>query len=130
MKLNKATRNDRFPYPSLIKCWIGWMERSSILYGYSRYNQFFIPLEDYKKTTCICSYGIFAFKRMLFRLSNAPTTSERCMIELFLDLLESLVEDFVDDFYIFGEKFQKYLDTQVLVIIRCERNYLVELGKC
>lgn len=62
---------------------------------------------------------------MLFRLFNAPTTSERCKIELFLDLIELLVEDFVDDFYIFGETFQKYLDTQVLVIIRCERNYLV-----
>ena len=40
--------------------------------GYLGYNQIIISLEDQEKTTLTCPYGILAFRRMPFRLCNAP----------------------------------------------------------
>ena len=46
----------------------------SFLDGYSGYNQISIAKEDQPKIAFIIEYGVFAFKRMPFRLTNAPAT--------------------------------------------------------
>lgn len=47
-------------------------EYSCFLDGYSGYNQIVIAPEDQEKRTFTCPNGIDAFKRMPFRLCNAP----------------------------------------------------------
>ena len=42
--------------------------------GYSGCNQIAIAHEDQEKTTFTCPNGTFAFRRIQFRLCNAPAT--------------------------------------------------------
>ena len=70
--------------------------------GYLGYNQIMVHLEDQKKTTFTCPYGTFAFKRILFGLCNAPATFPRCMTTIFSDLIENIMEFFMDDFSVYG----------------------------
>ena len=83
-KLNAWTEKDHFPIPFMDQMLDrltgkGWY---CFLDGYSVYNYISIAPEDLKKTTFTCPYGIIAFKRMLFRLCNAPTTVLRCMMSI------------------------------------------------
>ena len=102
-KLNSATRKGHFPLPFIDKM----LERIAghvyycFLDGYSGYNQIFIFPEDQEKTTFTCPYGTFAYRRMPFGLCNAPATFQRCMTSIFSDLIENIMEVFMDDFSVF-----------------------------
>nr|GFA82308.1 reverse transcriptase domain-containing protein [Tanacetum cinerariifolium] len=54
-----------------------------------------IPIDpkDQEKTTFTCPYGTFAYKCMPFGLYNAPGTFQRCMMEIFHDMIEQTMED-------------------------------------
>ena len=65
---------------------------------YLSYNRITISLEDQEKTTFTCPYGTFAFRRMPFGLCNALGTFQRCMMAIFLDMVEKTIEVFMDDF--------------------------------
>ncbi|GKE48341.1 reverse transcriptase domain-containing protein, partial [Tanacetum coccineum] len=99
-KLNDATRKDHFPLPFIDQM----LERLSgnefycFLDGFSGFFQIPIAPEDQEKTTFTCPYGTFAYRRMPFGLCNAPATFQRCMTAIFYDM----VEDFMDDFSVFG----------------------------
>ena len=54
-------------------------------------------------------YGTFAFKRMPFGLCNAPATFQRCMMSIFYDLVEEVMEIFMDDISIYGSIFEDCL---------------------
>nr|GEV61504.1 reverse transcriptase domain-containing protein [Tanacetum cinerariifolium] len=54
------------------------------------------------KTTFTCPYRTFAYKRMPFGLCNAPGMFQRCMMEIFHDMIEQTMEIFMDDFSVFG----------------------------
>ena len=72
----------------------------------SGYNQITISPEDQEKTTFMCSYGTFAFRRMPFRLCNAPGTFQHCMKAIFSDMVERTIEVFRDDFSMLGKSFE------------------------
>ncbi|GJW43404.1 reverse transcriptase domain-containing protein [Tanacetum coccineum] len=59
-----------------------------------------IPIDpqDQEKTTFTCPYGTFAYRRMPFGLCNAPGTFQRCMMAIFHDMIEEIMEVFMDDF--------------------------------
>ena len=84
--------------------------------GYSGYNQIMVDPKDQEKTTFTCPYGTFAFKRMPFGLCNAPTTFQRCMIDIFSYLIENIMEVFMDDFSIYGGSFEIRLDNLGIVL--------------
>ena len=89
-KLNSWTEKDHFPMPFMDQMLDRLSERLwyCFLDGYSGYNQISIAPEDQDKTTFTCPYGIFAFKRMPFGLYNAPATFQRCMMEIFHDMVD------------------------------------------
>ena len=93
--------------------------------GYSDYNQIAIALEDQEKTTFTCPYGTFSFRRMPFRLCNAPGTFQRFMMAIFSNMLEKTIEIFMDDFSVLGNSFDNCLENLRLVLIRCEETNLV-----
>ena len=126
-RLNKATRKDHFPLPFIDQM----IERLAghayycFLDGYSGYNQIAIMPEDQEKTTFTCPYGTFAYRRMPFGLCNAPATFQRCMMAIFSDMVEDIIEIFMDDFFVFGDSFTMYLENLAKVLKRCEETNLV-----
>jgi hypothetical protein len=98
---------------------------------YSGYNQIAIATEDQEKTTFTCPYGTFALRRMPFGLCNAPATFQRCMMAIFLDMMEQIIEVFMDDFSIFRTSFDDCLIKLALVLERCEKtNLILNWEKC
>ncbi|CAN6677893.1 unnamed protein product [Malus baccata var. baccata] len=132
-KLNSSTRKDHFPSPFIDQM----IERLAghshycFLDGYSGYNQIAIAPEDQEKTTFTCSYGTFAYRRMPFGLCNAPATFQWCMISFFSDMVERIIEVFMDDFSVYGSSFDHCLENLKLVLERCkETNLVLNWEKC
>nr|GEZ26362.1 DNA-directed DNA polymerase [Tanacetum cinerariifolium] len=88
--------------------------------GFSGY--FHIPIDpkDQEKTTFTCPYGTFAYKRMPFGLCNAPGTFQRCMMAIFHDMIEKMMEVFMDDFLVFGNSFSSCLTNLEKMLKWCE----------
>jgi len=126
-RLNDATRKDHFPLPFIDQM----LERLAghqyycFLDGMSGYFQIPIAPEDQEKTTFTCPYGTFAYRRMPFGLCNAPTTFQRCMTAIFDDLLEDIMEVFMDEFSVYGDSFDLCLKNLERVLERCEETDLV-----
>nr|GFB32915.1 retrovirus-related Pol polyprotein from transposon 17.6 [Tanacetum cinerariifolium] len=76
--------------------------------------------KDQEKTTFTCPYGTFAYKRMPFGLCNAPGTFQRCMMEIFHDMIEKTMEVFMDDFLVFENSFSTCLTNLENMLKRCE----------
>ncbi|RDY12106.1 Retrovirus-related Pol polyprotein, partial [Mucuna pruriens] len=110
-KLNQATHKDHFPLTFI--------------------GQIHIAHVDQNKTTFTCPFERFAYTRMPFRLCNAPSTFQRCMIGIFSNLLEECMEVFMDNFIVYAESFEAYLDNLSKVLLRCIHNNLVlNFEKC
>ena len=126
-KLNKAMRKDHFPMSFLDQMLdrLAGHEYYCFLDGYSGYNQIAIAPEDQEKTTFTCPYGTFAFRRMPFRLCNAPCTFQRCMMAIFSDMVERTIKIFMDDFSVMGNSFDNCLENLRTVLARCEETNLV-----
>jgi hypothetical protein len=113
-KLNKATRKDHFPLPFIDEM-LERLANHSFYYldGYSGYHHIPIHPDDQSKTTFTCPYGMFVYRRMSFGLFNAPASFQRCMMAIFSDLIEKVMEVFTDDFSVYGKTFEDclaYLD--------------------
>ena len=120
IKLNTATRKDHYPLPFIDQMLdrLAGHSHYCFLDGYSRYNQIAIVLEEKEKPTFTCPYGTYAFRRMPFGLCNAPTTFQRCMMSIFLDLEEKLMEIFMEDFYVYGSSFERCLQNLEIILQR------------
>ncbi|RVW34657.1 Retrovirus-related Pol polyprotein from transposon 17.6 [Vitis vinifera] len=95
------------------------------LYSYSGYFQIAIALEDQEKTTFTCPFGTYAYRRMSFGLCNAPATFQRCMLSIFSDMAERIIEFFMDDLTVYGKTFDDCLLNLKKVLKRCIANDLV-----
>ena len=126
-KLNKATKKDHFPLPFLDQMLdrMAGHEYYCFLDEYSSYNQITTSPEDQEKTTFICPYGTFSFRRMPFGLCNASGTFQRCMMAIFSDMVERTIELFMDDFSVLGKSFDNCLENLRQALIKCEETNLV-----
>ena len=126
-KLNTGTRKDHFPLPFVDQMLerVAGHEFYYFLDGYSEYNQIEIALEDQEKTTFTYPFGTFAFRKMPFGLCNAPGTFQRCMMGIFSDMIEIIMEIFMDDFSVFGDSYEGCLENLRKVLERCQEKNLV-----
>ena len=132
-KLNAGTRKDHFPLPFVDQMLerVARHEFYCFLDGYSRYNQIEIALEDQEKTTFTCPFGTFSFRKMPFGLYNAPGTFQRCVIGIFSEWIEHILEIFMDDFSVFGDSYEGCLENLWRVLERCqEKNLVLNWEKC
>ncbi|RVW81639.1 Retrovirus-related Pol polyprotein from transposon 17.6 [Vitis vinifera] len=126
-KLNAVTKKDHFPLPFLDQV----LERVvghdyyCFLDGYSGYFRIAIALEDQEKTTFTCPFGTYAYRRMPFGLCNALATFQRCMLSIFSDMVERIMEVFMDDLTVYGKTFDDCLLNLKKVLKRCIANDLV-----
>ncbi|XP_071928236.1 uncharacterized protein [Coffea arabica] len=108
-KLNAVTKKDHFPLPFIDQM----VERLAcrayycFLDGFSGYFQIAIAPEDQEKTTFTCPFGTFAYRKMPFGLCNAPATFQRCMVSIFSEYVEKIIEVFMDDFSVYGIEVDK-----------------------
>ncbi|KAM1727616.1 hypothetical protein ACFX12_018227 [Malus domestica] len=90
-----------------------------------------IAPDDQEKTTFTCSFGTFAYRRMPFGLCNAPATFQMCMVSIFSEFVEKIIEVFMDDFSVFGDSFDACLNNLTLILQRCiETNLVLNWEKC
>lgn len=75
----------------------------SFLDGISGYFQIIVALEDLEKTMFTCHYSSFANHRIPFGLCNDPTTFQRYIMSIFYDLVEDIMEVFMDKVFVFGD---------------------------
>ncbi|RDX64504.1 Retrovirus-related Pol polyprotein from transposon 17.6, partial [Mucuna pruriens] len=132
-KLNQAIRKDHFPLPFLDQVLEKLAENSHYCFldGYSGYMLIHIAPEDQHKTTFTYPFGTFAYTRMPFGLHNAPSTFQRCMLSIFLDLLEDCMEVFMDDFTVYVDTFDLCLGNLARVPKRCiETDLMLNFEKC
>lgn len=103
-QLNNATRNDHFLLPFIDQMLKRLAEHSHYCYmdGYSMYNQIPIVPEDQEKTIFTCNYGTFAYRRIPYKLCNAPATFQMFMMSIFSDKVGKSIEVFMDNFLVFG----------------------------
>jgi hypothetical protein len=62
---------------------------------------------------------------MSFGLCNALASFQRCMMSIFSDMIEEIMEVFVDDFSVYGKTFDDHLKNLDKVLQRCEEKHLV-----
>nr|GEW77319.1 reverse transcriptase domain-containing protein [Tanacetum cinerariifolium] len=126
-KLNDATRKDHFPLPFMDQMLekVAWNEFYCFLDGFSGYFQIPIDPQDHEKTTFMCPYVTFAYRRMPFGLCNAPGTFQRCMMSIFHDMIEKTMEVFMDNFLVFEDSFSSCLTNLDKMQNRCEETNLV-----
>ncbi|GKA59528.1 reverse transcriptase domain-containing protein [Tanacetum coccineum] len=120
--LNEATRKDHFPLPFIDQMLerLAGNEYYCFLDGFSGYFQIPIDPHDQEKTTFMCPYGTFAYHRMPFGLCNALGTFQRCMMAIFHNMIEKIMEVFMDDFSVFGNSFGNCLSRVDKMLKRCE----------
>ena len=110
-RLNEVTRKDHFPMSFMDQL----LERVSghpfycFFVGYSGYFQIEIAVDDQEKTTFTCPFSMYAYRRTPFGLCNAPATFQRCMLSIFSDMVECIMEVYMDDITVYGESFNECL---------------------
>jgi hypothetical protein len=62
---------------------------------------------------------------MSFELCNAPASFQRCMMVIFSDLIEKVMEVFMDEFSVYGKTFEDFLANLNKVLKRCQMADLV-----
>jgi hypothetical protein len=62
---------------------------------------------------------------MSFGLCNAPASFQRCMMSIFSEMIEEIIEVFMDDFSVYGKTFDDCLANLDRVLQRCEEKHLV-----
>ncbi|RVW13943.1 Retrovirus-related Pol polyprotein from transposon 17.6 [Vitis vinifera] len=70
-------------------------------------------------------------QRMPFGLCNAPATFQRCMLSIFSDMVERIMEVFMDDITVYGGTFEECLVNLEAVLHRCiEKDLVLNWEKC
>ncbi|RDX70136.1 Retrovirus-related Pol polyprotein from transposon 17.6, partial [Mucuna pruriens] len=132
-RLNQATRKDHFPLPFIDQVLEKLARKSHYCFldGFSGYMQIHIAPKDQHKTTFTCPFGTFAYTRMPFGLSNTPSTFQRCMTSIFLDLLQDYMEVFMDYLTVYADSFEACLSNLSKVLKRCiDTNLVLNFENC
>ena len=60
---------------------------------------------------------------MPFGLYNVPATFQRCMISIFSNMVEKILEVFMDDFSVYGDTYDSCLEHLERVLERYEESH-------
>ena len=74
---------------------------------------------------------MYAYRRMSFGLCNAPASFQRYMMSIFSDMIEEIMEVFLDDFLVYGKTFDHCLENLDKVLQWSqEKDLVLNWGKC
>jgi hypothetical protein len=123
--LNKATPKDEYPLPiayMLINNASGHRV-ISFLDGNASYNQIFLAEEDMSKIAFRCPgfISLFEWIVMTFDLKYADATYKRAMNLIFHDLLEIILEVYIDNVIVISDSMDGHLADLCLALERMRR---------
>jgi hypothetical protein len=129
--LNKATSKDKYPMPMtdmLINNASGHRV-ISFLDGNASYNQIFMAEEDMSKMVFRCPdfIGLFEWVVMTFGLKNVGVTYQRAMNLIFHDLLEIVLEIYIDDGIVKSDSMNNHL-ADLRLALEMMRRYGLKLN--
>ena len=109
--LNQVSLKDNFALPNMdyLLQTVAGSEMMSMLDGFSGYNQVEVEEKDQHKTSFTTPWGMFAYRRMPFRLINAGATFQRCMSKTFSDLKDRIIMIYLDDLTVFSKKREDHI---------------------
>jgi hypothetical protein len=96
--INKAFPKDKFPTPFVDQI-VDDCARSeifSLMDGFFGYNQINIIPANQHKTTFICPWGTFSYRKLPFSLKNVGATFQRAMSYAFHDI-KNIMQPYLDD---------------------------------
>ena len=130
--LNKATKTDPFPTPfaNEILNEVAGHECYSFTNGFSGYNQVSIEKENQHKTTFVCEFGSFAYRKMPFGLKNAPAVFPRIVVKAFQEYIYKSMGVYFDDWTIYN-MLKDHIKWLRLMLERCRQIQLSpNIKKC
>ena len=131
--LNKITIKNKYPLPrmdQLLDALSGAKVFSSLDLQ-SGYHQIRIPEEDVPKTAFRTPFGHYQFKVLSFGLTNAPSTFQATMNDIFRPYLNKFVVVYIDDILVFSKTHEEHLRHLRLVFQALKDNdFKVKLAKC
>ena len=130
--LNKATKTYPFPTPFAdeILNQVAGHECYSFTYGFSWYNQVLIAKEDHHKTTFVCEFGSFAYRKMPFGLKNAPVVFSRIVVKAFQEYIYKSMGLYFDDWTIYN-MLNDHIKWLRLMLERCRQIQIsLNINKC
>nr|CAN68518.1 hypothetical protein VITISV_036970 [Vitis vinifera] len=84
-----------------------------------------------EKTTFTCPFRTYAYRRMPFGLCNAPATFQRRMLNIFSDMVECIMEVFMDYITIYGSAFEECSFNLEAILNQCiEKDLVLNWEKC
>ncbi|GBG68359.1 hypothetical protein CBR_g2903 [Chara braunii] len=90
-----------------------------------------VAAADQPKTAFRSRFGHYEFTVMPFGLTNAPTTFQRAMNDIFRDILEQYVLVYLDEFLVYSRTLEKHLRHLRDVLDRLRRHgFYANLSKC
>jgi hypothetical protein len=93
----------------------------SLLDGFSRYNQIKVKRIDRYKTTFTTHWGTFAYERMPFGLSNAGANFKRDMQIDFDDLIDKIIQVYLDDLTVYSKNQLNQFGNLKKVLMQCKK---------
>jgi hypothetical protein len=84
-------------------------QKISILYGFSRYNQIMVHLDDQEKTTFTMPWGTLMYAKMPFRFMNVGETLQRSMDIAFAYEKYKFNVIYLDDMTLFSDSDDQHL---------------------
>jgi hypothetical protein len=124
--LNRATPMDGYPMPvaDLLFDAAAWHKVISFMDGNAGYNQIFMAVEDISKTAfrCLGHIGLLEWIVMTFGLNNAGATYQRAMNYIFHELIDKIVEIYIDDVVIKSLDHESHL-ADVRKTLECTRKH-------
>jgi hypothetical protein len=93
----------------------------SLLDSFSGYNQIKIKMADKYKTTFITHWGTFSYECIPFGLSNVGATFQIAMQITFDDLIDKIIQIYLDDFTVYSKNRSDHFGHLKRVLMQCRK---------